>query len=543
MLKCLRIKEGKICKEQYFLGTMLFVGDCDENSHSKMDVVDGQQRLTTITILFSALSDRFLLIDQDVLSKQIFKYIMTKDDNGDDVRIMQSKTHYPFFSFYIQEREKKHLQEPNTEEETCIKNSYKYIYDCLAEDKLKAALRKNNGSDQVDQLKYIDILKALRDQVLSTTFVSISTSDRSQANMIFEILNAKGKWLSDVDLIKNKLFEVLGKVEPADLATEKWNEIKKVLNEPDVNIGFATFYRHFWISKYKKSGAKKLYDDFKKLIKPKNDGRYEQFLQELEENARIYKIIVNPQREDFDNRKEYYYIVQALNSLANYFNIIQVRVALLALLKAKNDKLISLKQLKDSILYLENFHFSYNAIGALPTNRLESIYSKFSINLNACNSKSDVNSYITGLKDDLSSIYITYSDFETQFIKLSYSKKENPSNLKTKYVINKINCYFENDELFSDEGSVEHILPETGGKANLNIGNLILLEGHLNEKAGASPYNDKIEIYNSSKYKWIKQFIKDNPEWGCCGVEKRASTLARLYYTEIMGRKVEDSTL
>lgn len=78
MLNCLIVSDGKVIYDQYFLGTMLFVGDCFEGDKSEIDVVDGQQRLTTITILFSALSDRFLQINQDTLSKQIFKYIMTK---------------------------------------------------------------------------------------------------------------------------------------------------------------------------------------------------------------------------------------------------------------------------------------------------------------------------------------------------------------------------------------------------------------------------------------------------------------------------------
>lgn len=81
MLNCLFInKNGDIASDQYFLGTMLFVGDCFSDDKAEVDVVDGQQRLTTITILFSALSDKFLQLGQDVLSKQIFKYIMTYDD-------------------------------------------------------------------------------------------------------------------------------------------------------------------------------------------------------------------------------------------------------------------------------------------------------------------------------------------------------------------------------------------------------------------------------------------------------------------------------
>ena len=241
MLNCLLIVDGKINYDQYFLGTMLFVGDCFEGDKNEIDVVDGQQRLTTITILFSALSDRFLEIKQNTLSEQIFKYIMTKNDDGEEVRIIKSKTHYPFFAFYIQEQKKTNMGAPSTEEEQCIIDTYEYFYDSLSENKLRDFLKKNYPNDDVDGLIYVDILKAVRDQVLNTTFVSISTNDRKQANMIFEILNAKGKHLSDVDLIKNKIFEIVDDVEPADYAEEKWKSIKNILNARNVDVGFVQF--------------------------------------------------------------------------------------------------------------------------------------------------------------------------------------------------------------------------------------------------------------------------------------------------------------
>ena len=100
MLNCLIVSEGKVNYDQYFLGTMLF----------------------------STLSDRFIQINQNTLSEQIFKYIMTTNDDGEVVRIIQSKTHYPFFSFYIQEREKTNIENPSTEEEQCIKETYEYLY-------------------------------------------------------------------------------------------------------------------------------------------------------------------------------------------------------------------------------------------------------------------------------------------------------------------------------------------------------------------------------------------------------------------------------
>jgi uncharacterized protein with ParB-like and HNH nuclease domain len=220
---------------------MLFIGNFAEGTEQEIQVVDGQQRLTTITILFSALSDKFISLGQETLSRQLFAYIMTEDDDGNEVRILKSKTSYPFFSYFIQDKDKNFNQEATTEEEHCIKETYEYFHAQLNEVKLKAMLKRKHGGEIVEALSEVDILKALRDQVLNSTFVSISTTDRDQANKIFEILNAKGKRLAHIDLIKNKIFEVLNNVEPADFAEETWKNIKKILSAGKESVGFATF--------------------------------------------------------------------------------------------------------------------------------------------------------------------------------------------------------------------------------------------------------------------------------------------------------------
>ena len=73
MINNLVVSSGVINDDQYFLGTMLFVGNFAEKPDKPIEVVDGQQRLTTITILFSVLSDRFRELGEDTLSKQLFK--------------------------------------------------------------------------------------------------------------------------------------------------------------------------------------------------------------------------------------------------------------------------------------------------------------------------------------------------------------------------------------------------------------------------------------------------------------------------------------
>ncbi len=547
MLNCLIVSDGKVIYDQYFLETMLFVGDCFEGEKSEIDVVDGQQRLTTITILFSALSDRFLQINQDTLSKQIFKYIMTKNDDGEDVRIIKSKTHYPFFAFYIQEREKINTKKPSTEEEQCIKETYEYLYNNLSEEKLRAFLKKKYGDDNIDELNYVDILKAVRDQVLNTTFVSISTKERKQANMIFEILNAKGKNLSGVDLIKNKIFEIVNDTEPADYAEEKWKSIKNILNARNVDVGFVQFYRYFWISKYKKSNLNKLYDDFKSTIKPANKDRYKKFLTEIEDTARIYVQTVSPERNDFQNKKEYFGLVQSIKVMSDYFNITQVRIALIALIEAKEKGIITLTQLKSMVYELENFHFSYNAICSKPTNKLEKIYSDFSISLRNCNDKIEARNIIKKLTNQLNEIYVSYQEFESEFINLTYTKKSNnPDNVITKYVVNKIASYYEGKEIFEDDGSIEHILPESNdikNNNNNNIGNLILLEQVLNGEADCLEYIDKITVYKKSSYKWIKEFVSSNTEWSDDKIQERSKKLSEFYYTKILAKKISLNAL
>lgn len=543
MMNCLTINEGKLETNSYFLGTMLFIGDYSEANEKAKSIliVDGQQRITTITILFSTLSDRFRAIGEDKLSEQVFRYIMTEDDDGKEVRILESKTHYPYFSFFIQDREKNDQQETTTEEEECIKESFDYLYENLDEKKLRIHLKKKLGGDAVDQLLYVDMLKAIRDQVLGTTFISISTPDKENANMIFEILNAKGKRLSHVDLIKNKIFEIVDDKGSADYAEVKWVEIKKNLISRNDSIGLATFYRHFWISNYKKTSGSKLYDDFQKIIKPKNKDRYKEFLKQIEEESKIYIQILNPRREDYGNRKEYFWLVQSLNVLMNFFNIVQVRVALIALFKIKEKDLINTAKFKSTIMFLENFHFAYNSITSGNANRFESIYSKYAIELNKCTTKEQVIKNIDeNLINPLNKLFPDFQQFSKGFTELTFSKKDHPNNIKSKYAINKLNLFYEGLDVFSDNGTIEHILPEKGGLESLKIGNLILLEEKLNNEAGDKSYNHKKNIYLKSSFKWIKDFVNDNDDWNNNLASDRAKTLAKIYYTKIFLKEIED---
>lgn len=539
MLGNLIIKDGRISSSQYFLGTMLFIGNFAEGMEQEIQVVDGQQRLTTITILFSAMSDIFLTLGEQTLSRQLFAYIMTEDDDGNEVRILKSKTSYPFFSYFIQDKEKKMSPDATTEEEHCIKETYEYFRAQLTEAKLKSMLKRKHGSEIVEALSEIDVLKALRDQVLNSTFISISTTDREQANKIFEILNAKGKRLAYIDLIKNKIFEVLNKVEPADFAEETWKNIKETLSFGKESVGLATFYQHFWSSKYKKVSSNKLYEAFNSTIK-KSETEYTEFIKELLKNAKIYMQIVNPKREDYNNRKEYFGIVQSLSCINNYFNVVQVRIALLALFDTKQRGIVDFTMLRDTLSYLENFHFAYNAILANRTNRLEKIYSSFAIALRKSQTKAEAKCVIRDkLVAPLDELFPAFDSFSEKFVALSFTKKDKVSNVKTKYAINKLNSLYSNNEVFANDGTIEHIIPEKEQGNTLNIGNLILLEDNLNDEAGHENYANKCAVYAKSNYIWVKNFVAQHEQWDSSMIEQRAKEMAKVYYTEILKRRLQ----
>jgi len=385
----------------------------------------------------------------------------------------------------------------------------------------------------------VDILKAVRDQVLETNFISISTPDKKNANMIFEILNAKGKKLSDVDLIKNKIFEVLNELVPADFAEVKWTQINENLMSRSETVGMVTFYRHFWMSNYKKATANNLYYQFINEIKPANEVTYKQFLEKMEKDSELYIQIINPTREDYNNKKQYFWLVQSLNAIINHFNGVQVRMPILALMKAKNRNLITAKKFKESMIAIENFQFVYTTLISGRANAVEGIYSKFSIALNKAVDKTVANKIIDEeLIEKINKKYPSYEQFLDKFTNLTFSKIDNSDNIKTKYILNKLNCFYDNNEIYSDFGTIEHILPEAKGASALNIGNLILLEERLNSRAGANNFLEKKSIYQESSYEWVKKFIEINDDWNEEKIDKRALDLANEYYTKILKRNL-----
>lgn len=534
------IQDGKINNSPYFIGTMVF---SDTDISSIKDVVDGQQRLTVITILLSVIADKFQKIGEKDLAHATFKYVKDKNDNAEYFTHLKSETSYPFFDSVIQSLDKQDLIKVQTEEEKNLENTYIYFSKELEEERIKSE------NSAYSDFEYKEIMIKIRDQILSAQLISISTPDRDSAYTIFEILNAKGKNLASIDLIKNTLFEEFyGDSNGIEaVANASWEKVKRNLRERKQNIGLMTFYRQYWISKYQKVTGTKLYDSFKRNIKGVNKEekkkKYFDFIKDMEKESERYIKIIKPiLSEDYDNRQEYKWLEQSLQALNDTFGLVQTRVALLALLDIKDRELITTVQLKKAISSIENFVFMYTGIAKKPANIYESIFSKLAINLRKSKTKSETNKILEeNLYNELKKKEIPYSEFEAGFIEQTYRKGKYNTNILTRYIIRKINCHFEGKEFFSnDNNSVEHIINEDSSDLDtLNIGNLIILEGNYNSEAGNLNFEEKLEIYRKSKNEQMKDFLREYPKFEKIDVRNRAKKLSKLYYTEILGKIIK----
>lgn len=522
---------------KYFIGTMVF---CEGREESVIDVVDGQQRLTVMTILLSVISELLLSLGEEGLADVTFKYVKEKNDNNEYISHLISDSSYPYLDCYIQSLEKDHAPEIKTEEEKNLKETYSYL-------KNRLSFKNLENLSSFKEFTHKEILIAIRDQMLSSMVIAISTPDRNNAYMIFEILNAKGKSLASIDLIKNIIFEEFyGDPNGLEgLAEEKWELIKANLRTRGQSIGLATFYSHYWSSKYKKVTNAKLYDsfktEFKKIKKPERKNEYINFIKDLEKESKRYIQIIHPiLSEDYSNRQEYKWLLQSLESLNNDFGLVQTRIILLALLDIKEKELISNVKFKETIKYIENFVFLYTGVAKKPANFYESSFSKIAISLRKSNSKSQTNQIIDELLyKEFAKKEVTYQEFEKGFIALTYRKGRHSSNILTKYVIRKLSSHFNNEELFLPDNSIEHILNEVSSDPRtINIGNLINLETKLNHEADSINFAEKKEIYEKSRNIQLKKFMELYNDFSVDQIENRAKNLSKLYYEEILKKEI-----
>ena len=504
-------------------------------------IVDGQQRLTTITLILSAIRNAFVKIGEENLAKGVHKYVEKANIDNEDEFILNAETSYPYLQSHIQCFDGYNISCEVGSEEKKLETAFDTInmklrssIPQLAEEhSSQQSLFTNHEKDIVQELK------KFRDKVLSLKLVFIQLDNEDDAYLIFETLNARGRDLTTSDLVKNLLLKsIKNNSVSIDQSKESWNTLIKVFDSYGESNIIDSFLVHYWCSEISYCTEKKLFSEIKHHVSDcPNKAR--NLLADLTKTAPYYAALIQP--EDTVWTKEELPVKLSLKAL-KLFKVKQQTAMTLALLRSYKSGNLSLRNLKSTLLKIEAFHYCFNAItsqrssGAIASN-----YSKLAIELTRAKaSNNEIQIVLKNLKNFFREKLPEKDEFVVKFSELEYSSKKTKHKAIVKYTLSKL-LESDNSGLTIDYENltIEHILSESELKRDFDakvasIGNLILLDQKTNseELADKKP-EEKIKILAQKKYPLNQVFITESTLWNNEQVLERTKKMAESIYNHL----------
>lgn len=521
--------------DQYFIGSMVVY----QTKKPYFGVVDGQQRLTTITLLLAAIRNAFLQLNENNLAHGVHNYIERANIDNENEFILNSETSYPYLQDYIQSFTGNKINHDVKTEEQNLKNAFDFINSNL-ENELPHLSSKNSQPTLFSDPKEESLqkLKEIRDKVLSLKLVFIQLDNEEDAYLIFETLNARGQDLTTSDLIKNLLLKVKKSKNPTlDTAKIIWNKIVKKFDDAGIVNGMDSFLYHFWLSSQNNTTDKKLFNEVKVYVE--NIENADLLLNDLQNNSDYYLSIISP--SEYNWNKEEIEIQKSLEALL-LFNVKQQSSMVLALIRAYRMKKITIKILRQTLEKIEHFHYAFNTITQQRSSgSIASHYSKYAILLTNAERHDDIQSIINKLIEGLKYRFPTYTEFKTGFENLTYTSTKTRNKNIIKYSLGKLlgNC---SNGLSIDltAMTLEHIMPEEQFKTGYleedigKVGNLILVDRKTNNEELANlSFEEKIKILQDKKYP-LDNYIMSQKIWDINQIHERTKICIDELYKKVL---------
>lgn len=508
----LDINNSIVANTRHYMGSIVLIKKDKKN----LEIIDGQQRLTTLTIL-SLSCIRFIneLIEQNIdkSSNEERKDILMRKFIGFksaksllfSPKLKLNRLNNPIYSSYLIQFHKV----PNISREPATNRALVEAYDYFYK-KLKDEIATDNSINEI-----IDFIEFVGDNL---QFIQITVVDELNAYLVFETLNDRGIPLTVTDLFKNYLFS---KVEEGDHdhLKNKWNNILKFIKYKD----FSNFLRYYWISRNRLITEKELFKAIKRNIT--NQKEVLEIISNLEVHAEVFNALSDPNDDLWKGQHE---IIKHLSEL-QLFGIKQP----FPLLLAAYEKL-DISTFSKIVRICSIISFRYSVICGFKTNILEQVYSKAANNIIKGVSKN-----ASDVFKDVIQLYVNDEIFTNQFTLKTI--KTASKNKLVRYIIYSIENFESGTGIIdfeSDNGTIEHILPEnpnddwnisfvkdTQIEFIYRLGNYTILESKLNKDCENKSITDKIEIYKKSKYHLSSQF--EHIEWNPNKLKFRQSKLAK----------------
>jgi hypothetical protein len=518
--------------EQYFIGNFVVYDD-----KTALGVVDGQQRLTTITLLLCALRNTFQKEGFPDLAKGLHGLIERRDISDKLYYVLQTETSYPYFQEHIQKfGGKPGVPKEAGPEEQLLKQAFLYFQSNLT-DLVDTVHDKPSISDKKKKVELQAELIKVRDKVLGLELIFTALDNDDDAYVIFETLNTRGKDLTLSDLVKGHLTRLLKPSNSGvDLTRDKWGQILQTFETSQAELSVSTFIHHYWLSRYEYITEKTLYKALRKQITKANARA---FLDDLVKESKIYRYIHEPSSRTW--KKEEFEIRDALKAM-NLFKIKQQLPLVLSVMRHYEDQELKIRHVRTILEGIENFHFTFTAIASQRSSGgISFMYALAARELyKASGLEAKAKILHDFQKNKLKAKRPDYAEFEPSFLNLGYSSKMTKQKNLVKYILMKI--YHSNSSGLtadSEQMTMEHVAPENPSKKGglsaetvASIGNLILLNQNLNNKLANKSFPDKVALLAKS-HVWLDPVILAAKQWGAGEIEKRTKLLAENAYEKV----------
>ncbi|WP_396150581.1 DUF262 domain-containing protein [Flavobacterium sp.] len=272
--------------DTHFIGSIVFIHDGVYTSSDvkQLVIIDGQQRLTTMTLLYLALYRFALANDMDEKAAEINETILinrfVKEDSS-KLKLKQTDVNAKAFRFLMSDNSPSDYNEYSR-----IIDNYNFFYNTL---------NKDNFSIVTEGLNRL-------------LFVEISLErGKDDPQRIFESLNSTGLELSQADLIRNYILMGLEPREQVRVFENYWEIIEnnaKIENSQESKV--SELIRDYLTLINKKIPNKsKVYEEFKARFKKRDVDFYQNTLQTIKQYSIIYNKLLNPSNEtDIEIQRE-----------------------------------------------------------------------------------------------------------------------------------------------------------------------------------------------------------------------------------------------
>lgn len=501
----------------HFIGSVVYVHD-DVYTSSRMKeliIIDGQQRLTTLTLIYLVLYRLGLEMENEGLVNEINEtYLINKFASEDEkLKLKPTENNSEAIKFLLR-----------------IDNNEEFPYYS------KVIENFNYFKSRINEFNYETVLKGLE----KLMFVEISL-DRKNDNpqRIFESLNSTGLELSQADLIRNYILMGLNRKDQNKIYNNYWKIIEKLAKDENLNKSkVSDFIRDYLtLINNKIPNKSKVYLEFKTKY-PTNDFEVlEESLLPIKSLVKFYNKLINPNNEtDKDIRLE-----------LKYIDKLEINVAYPFLMKVYEDFSKNIID-KDTFIEVLDFVQSYTwrrFIVGLPTNALNKIFMVLYEKIEKDNYLFSLQKWLikrTGVQRFPKNNEVTES-----------LKLKDVYNIKSKnrtYLLERLEN-FNNRELVIIEGNtditIEHIFPQNPNpKWKIALGNddyLLIKETYLNTignltlsgnngKLGNKPFLYKRDLptagYGDSRL-WLNKYLSEIDNWDVNTIEKRSELLSKRF--------------